>query len=492
LCLAATSVRADNVEWHAPRDRSPQASVVSPAALIGRPTAAQIPSLTGAGVEDPVPLPTPTPVIARPLPATTVPPQHSVFVTPEFVGPPLPSHLIVMDQPASLAGCDSWHAPGTAVAAPPKLEITGEYLLWWSKAPSSGPPLLSTSPPNGANGVPGAVPGSRVLLNAGDVGDTFRDGVRIGATWWLDNCASYGFDGRIFFTGNRTDRFVATSAQFPNGLFRPFRAANPGLPGEFSEQITAPGVASGSFTVANRSDFWGAEANYRDNFWCSGDCGRVFRVDLFGGFRYLHLDESLSMTEDFTRLRALLPPNAPAPPIELAGTRVTINDTFETNNDFYGGQIGTVIGYRQDRWNVDLRGSVALGNTHETLDINGSQLRAIPGGPTLALRGGLLALPTNIGSFTRDQFAVVPEVGLTVGYQLTQHFRLFAGYDFLYWSNVIRPGDQIDRVVDVNNIPRFVPAGLAIPSVLPPRPAVRFSDTDFWAQGATLGIEFRW
>ena len=89
-------------------------------------------------------------------------------------------------------------------------------------------------------------------------------------------------------------------------------------------------------------------------------------------------------------------------------------------------------------------------------------------------------MPTNIGEFNRNVFSVVPEVGRNVGYQLTDHIRTFVGYNFLYWSNVIRPGDQIDRVIDINNIPRFVnvlPG--TIPAVFPPRPEARFNDTDF-------------
>jgi hypothetical protein len=382
------------------------------------------------------------------------------------------------------------------LAAPsgaPRIEATAEYLLWWSKRPNSGVPLLTTSPPNGANGVPGAVPGSTVLLSAGDLGSSFRDGARFGLTYWLDDCASYGFEGRIFFTGDRTDSFQATSAEFPNGLFRPFFAANPIVPGgpplgEFREVVTSPGSTAGNFTAQNKSQFWGAEVNYRDNICSTCNCGSSIRADLLAGFRYLNLNESLTMTEDVTRLTA-----SPMFPDEVAGTHILNSERFATDNNFYGGQLGTSVSYRNDRWTADLRATVALGTTDERLNIDGSQIRAIPGGQTLVLRGGLLALPTNIGEFNRNVFSVVPEVGLNVGYQLTDHIRTFVGYNFLYWSNVIRPGDQIDRVIDINNIPRFVnvPPG-TIPAVFPPRPEARFNDTDFWAQGVNFGVEFRW
>jgi hypothetical protein len=103
--------------------------------------------------------------------------------------------------------------------------------------------------------------------------------------------------------------------------------------------------------------------------------------------------------------------------------------------------------------------------------------------------GGLLAERSNIGSFHRDRFSVVPEVDLKVGYQLTDHVKVFAGYDFLYWSSVVRPGQQIDRTIDETLIPNFnsgaTPAGQN-------RPMVLFRESDFWAQGLTLGLEFRY
>jgi len=67
--------------------------------------------------------------------------------------------------------------------------------------------------------------------------------------------------------------------------------------------------------------------------------------------------------------------------------------------------------------------------------------------------------------------------------------RLSVGYNFLCWSSVVRPGDQIDRVIDVSQIPNSglnaTPTGL-----LRPAPLVRA--TDFWAQGITFGVEFRY
>ena len=115
---------------------------------------------------------------------------------------------------------------------------------------------------------------------------------------------------------------------------------------------------------------------------------------------------------------------------------------------------------------------MALGVTHQTLDIDGTQQRTRPGEGTETFRGGLLAAGPNLGHFTDNRFSVVPEGTLNVGYRVTPGVKVYLGYNFLYWSNVIRPGDQIDRTVDVDL--RAQPAGeRAGQRAGPPRPAVQ-------------------
>ena len=58
-----------------------------------------------------------------------------------------------------------------------------------------------------------------------------------------------------------------------------------------------------------------------------------------------------------------------------------------------------------------------------------------------------------------DKFAVVPEVGFNVGYQVTPHLKFFVGYSMLYWSRVLRAGDQVDPMIDV--LARHAVAGCA-------------------------------
>jgi hypothetical protein len=170
-------------------------------------------------------------------------------------------------------------------------------------------------------------------------------------------------------------------------------------------------------------------------------------------------------------------------------SHVLVSDSFDTHNQFYGGQVGLDGEYYLGRFFLGLRGKVALGDTHETLNINGSQMITDAQGNLHVFRGGLLALQSNIGHFTRDRFAVVPEVGLTVGCQLTDQLRFTVGYNLLYWSEVIRPGEQIDRVIDETLIPNF---GARHPPAGQNRPMVLFKQSDYWAQGLTFGLEYKY
>ena len=87
--------------------------------------------------------------------------------------------------------------------------------------------------------------------------------------------------------------------------------------------------------------------------------------------------------------------------------------------------------------------------------------------------------PSNSGTFDRTALNMVSEVGLNVGYRLTEHWLVYVGYTFLLWDGALRSGDQIDTVV--NNKPG------------PPyQPSIPFKDNIFRAQGLNAGATFSW
>lgn len=81
---------------------------------------------------------------------------------------------------------------------------------------------------------------------------------------------------------------------------------------------------------------------------------------------------------------------------------------------------------------------------------------------------------------------MVPEVQLKIGYALTPRLRVTLGYDFLYYSNVLRPSEQIDR-----NVPKGQTFRQASPVISTITPSHKFQTTDFFAHGFSLGMELR-
>jgi hypothetical protein len=349
---------------------------------------------------------------------------------------------------------------------------SAEALFWWIRD-SQLPPLLTVSPAT----VTGAMaPGTRVLYGNDSIAPQDRIGGRFTVGAWLNECQNCGVVGSYFFLGNRGTSFLATG-DGASVLSRPFMNINPvvgGTPGQpvaDREIIAFPGFANGAFSATTNESLWGADINARMNLLC----GCRGRVDGLVGFRYLHFDEQLTINETF---RGTAGPNA--------GRMGTLMDQFATNNDFYGGQLGLIGELHRGCWSLDVTTKVALGSTHQNVSASGAQMGFNEFGAPVT-GAGLLVQPSNAGSRSRDVFSVVPEVTINLGYQVTQHIKVFAGYDFLYWSNVARVAQQIDTTLDVNS--RVFPISQAPGAT---RPAPLLQNTSFWAQGFNAGLQFTW
>jgi len=83
---------------------------------------------------------------------------------------------------------------------------------------------------------------------------------------------------------------------------------------------------------------------------------------------------------------------------------------------------------------------------------------------------------------------VAPEATINLGYWVLPRLKLYAGYNFIFWSNVIRPGDQIDHVVDLTFVPNSPP--VAASGQLHPQPL--FRQSNLWVTGVQFGVEWRW
>jgi hypothetical protein len=369
---------------------------------------------------------------------------------------------------------DGFDCPPACPACPDescrRFWVEGDYLLWWLKGDRL-PPLVTTSPdgtPRAAAGVLGA-PGTTILFGDSSPDAGVHSGGRFTVGYWLDCCQTCGVEANFFFLENRGTFFQAGSPGSPI-LARPFFNTTTGM--QDSQLVAFPGVLAGNIHVTDKTDnVLGAEALGRCNLCCS--C--TTRVDLLGGYRFARFDGGLRIDESLT---------GTGPGLVPIGTRIDVSDDFGVRNEFHGGELGGVVEWRRDHFSVGLRATVALGVNHEEVDINGSTRISTPGQPSVVNAGGLLALPTNIGHHQRDVFAVVPEFRVTAGYAITPHLRALIGYTFLYWSDAVRSGDQVDLSVNPTQIPPGMLSGT-------PRPAFSFHNSDFWAQGIHFGVELQ-
>jgi hypothetical protein len=359
--------------------------------------------------------------------------------------------------------------------------VKGEYLLW-SVRGAGTPPLLTTTGTAPAAGLPFNIgsladPNARIVFGDHELGSGARSGGRFQIGYWFTDDHLVGLEGSFFWLGDKNSSFTFSSdgAGSP-ALFRPI-IDETGVPN--TEVVSFPGVLSGTFTVQNRTEFWGGDLNLRTNLICS-PCGFL---DAIVGFRYLVLDESLSMSESLTGI-------GPATGFTFLG-----NDNFTTRNRFYGGQLGLAGEIRRGNWSLGFDAKLGIGATQETADVSGfsnATIVAANGARSFqTFPAGLLTQDSNIGHHSQNVFSVAPEFGVNIGYQVTPHCRAFVGYNFLYLSDVLRPGDQIDLEVNRNKNPLLAGAGGGS-TTAPNVPAFRFNSSDFWAQGLTLGLEFRW
>jgi len=331
-----------------------------------------------------------------------------------------------------------------------------EYLMYWIKG-NTLPPLVTSATPNAGAGIAGALgqPDTLVLFGGNNVGNQSRSGGRFLFGWWFDDDHSCGIEGVFFFTGQSKYSFASTSS--PSGVLAlPYNNAATG--GDLAFPVAFAGLTQGAVMASLRTQLWGSEINLRKTCW-DGD---FFTLDAILGFRQVSLQENLSLDSTTT--------------FNQTGAFYSFSDRFNTHNDFFGAQTGVLMDFHFGYWDLGLKAKLALGGTSQQVDIGGANGRGFFG-------GNELEVPHN-----RNRVSFLPEVGAQVGYQICDNVRCFFGYDLLYWTGVALPGNEINRTVStmpINPLPAY---GIPLPGTRP----FAFHDTNFWAQGITLGLEFKW
>ncbi len=385
---------------------------------------------------------------------------------------------------------------------PSGIWLKADYLQWWEKG-MHVPPLVTTGPDATNPGYIGT-PGTTVLFGGDSINDKSESGGRIQAGLWLNSCLTFGLEGEYFALDEQNTNYSLWSDGNPI-ISRPFFDTS--INEENVELVAFPRGSArsldGTIDITATTRFHGAGAHFvftlcrQEGFW-TDDCSCKnytdrFRAILTAGYRYLDLEDSLSITETLTATSPQ--PVDPTNPTGAQGVSAfLIHDQFNTQNTFSGGDLGMKFEFQRNRWSLDVFPRIALGSTHEVVDINGSTRTTSPSttgtGVETTSVGGLLALSSNIGHYEQDSFAVVPEIDLKLGYQVTPHTRVVFGYDCIYWSKVARAGEQIDQNVNGTQLP--IAAANGVPQTGPTAPLFGFQETSFWVQGFNVGLDCRW
>jgi len=390
-----------------------------------------------------------------------------------------------------------------------------EPLLWWQKSPSL--PSLFVTTGSTSDAQPGVLgqPKTSVLLGHDDLDYGVFGGFRGSLGMWFDPEQFLGVETSAFFLGEGGSSFrvssnssgsplLALTDYSPSGVVGAYAIATPSAQGT---RQAAPGGAapiviggqlvagngsiisaspaspslSGGISIHSDSQLWGTDTNFLHAFVWTPD----FHLVALAGIRYLDLGESLGIGTERTGngTSALTFQGS-----DVASQGIVLtDDSFHTRNQFLGGQLGLRGEYVFDRFFVGMSTLLALGGTEEVANVSGSSVLLPKTGSPTVVAGGLYGLPSNSGKFHSDEFGIIPELQVKGGWIVTSWCRLSLGYDFLYWNSVLRPGDQIDLIVDGRQVPTSE-AYKANSMATVPQPVLAHSS--FWAQGLTFSVEF--
>lgn len=180
-------------------------------------------------------------------------------------------------------------------------------------------------------------------------------------------------------------------------------------------------------------------------------------------------------------------------------------DQLAAQNHFFGAELGLRGEYRWSRFFLTAEARAALGGTVQVLNLQ-RNTTALPAMPVMPAFSPPL-LPPSVGAgygwttqsntlaanssqhFYTGAFGFVPEGMLRLGCQLTPHLRVSLGYTFIWWNNVVRPGDQWNGVVGDYTRGQFSWSNLWNDMR---RPFDSLQHSDFWVQGITTGLELRY
>ena len=268
-----------------------------------------------------------------------------------------------------------------ATSAPPATEpgrfsISAEALLWWFKDSPAPVPLVT-------DGLVGQ-PGTKTFLGGEDLDTGANPGFRLTAGYAFTE--RWGVEGSYFYIPSRsTSRSVSSSGQLGStDLIVPFIDATTGQR-ERDRNLLLPHLPRQRHRDAQQQPH-----GRRPERHLGASRSGPLRVDLLGGFRWLRLHETYTLTTSS--------PFIPPFPQDIWNT----TDEFGTINNFYGAQarragalrLGALLHQRHRQVRHGRHGAV-----RETSAAPSSPTTTPTSARTQTFSGGYFALPTNIGHY---------------------------------------------------------------------------------------------
>jgi hypothetical protein len=353
-----------------------------------------------------------------------------------------------------------------------RLWVTGDYLFTWIRGERL--PILATTSPAGTQASQAGVigqPGTSPVIGDDIVHDTLRSGARFAAGYWLLPRA-LGIEAGFMWAESEAASFTAAS-DGSTILARPFfDASNNGA--ARSALIGSPGTSSGNIAVsATSGNFY---EGHVDAF------GELLDLDnsqltMLLGYRFFRYDDGLSIRHHILATGGNF----------VAGTTLDSNDSFTAQNEFHGVDFGLRSEWFWGEWSLEVLAKIAVGEVGTTVKIRGSQIVSVPGTTPLLQTGGLYALASNIGDHSDDQWDIMPEVGLKLGWRVTSHLQVNLGYSLLWLNGVGRAADQIDFNINPALLP---PAQRAPAPDGSDHPTFSIGRSDVWLQSITFGATY--
>jgi hypothetical protein len=308
---------------------------------------------------------------------------------------------------------------------------------------------------------------TRLLVGNDTILKDLRLGGRLTLGAWLDpqQCRSLVLRG--WFAGDESFSFQANEAQVPV-ITRPFlNVSDSQVAAQDTQLIAFPNRVSGRVDIRADSEVYGGDVSVRQ--FAYGRFGGT--VDVLYGYQYMRLDEGLAIASNSTSLDDSFAP---------LGSVIAVADSFGTENEFHGGQLGLATRYREGCWSFNGLVKFGFGALRRRAELSGATFTSV-GGANAVDPNGLLVRSTNAGTFHDDTFGWVPELNLSLGWHQFPRFDVTAGYHIIAMTDALQPSGAIDPTSAVN---------LSDPPLGQQRPAAFFRYDTFYVQGINFGLQY--